>query len=431
MSLILEKEDVNAFYEDWVAAMKSAQNSPDKPGDERAALDVVKTMFTTKEGNLDISQHDFSDGKTRPNLVVTYTPPSAVPGERGILIGGVHMDCVPAQLDKNPKLLDYLFDGTNGYGRGVLDNGSNVLACAHLLRYLADNQVELSRPVTVTFTADEERSKTRFGFESLLERGAIDVGEYAAAIFADTPWKAWNTKGAAGYSIDVKVDGAGHSGLNPSAGTVATHLLGYLQNMLAEKYPEVGSFDVGTLLQVNVAGSAKLDDETVSPAKVEGETIGMPEFYLSGDLRTVPKNKLVDIIQSLEDGVEEFKDSLVEHPQYKAFVDRIHIDFSITPLEDGYLMSDDVAAVAENAISQGYEEAGVEGQPALASIGGTLPGLGAFAEKGLLTIATGAGGTSLAYHAPNEFVNVDEVRRGPAYMFGVVKSLDEQLRRMD
>lgn len=413
---ILTEEQVRRFYQDWLPAMVAAQNSTKKAGSELEALGVVAAHLQ-RQNQLDVRVLDFSPGKTRPNFFVTYSPEGPAAMRKPILVAGVHMDCVPGDD------FQFMFGEENGriYGRGTFDNGSNVLASIGVLNFLTKTGMPLQRPVTVAFTADEEASATGFGFDGLVREGLVDPKDYSAAIFADTPWSAWNTKGVGIYSLDVKTPGAGHSGLVVSAGTVALDLLGRLQRILAEEFPEVGPYSAGSRLQANVFEFG------------EGEqalTTAMERVLIKGDLRTNPVYPLEDIVEELNAAAEEYIAELGNHPQ--VMQRNLEVNFKASVHEDGYVMPERIQAIADRAILRGFQRAGITGYDTIKSIGGGLPGLRTFAEQGLLTIATGAGGSPTNenlgnYHGPNESVSVEEVAKGPAYLLGVIEALDQEL----
>lgn len=417
--LILSETQVDIFCTEWVWAMQFSQNSDDHPGDESEAVAIIERMLP-KSDYIKVEQHDISPDKNRPNLLVTFTPPNADPSKKGILFAGVHTDCV---LVASRDQLKYKLEGEKGIGRGVLDNGSNVLAGIELLRYLAEKTPNINRPITVAFTADEEASSTHLGFEGLVKEDYVNTNDYAAAVFADTPWCAWSTKGVGLYSLDVKIDGSGHSGVFPSAYTIGFELFGLLQRTLAEKFPERGLYNAATIMQANI----------MTPEKKDGPTGTAPEVSIKGDIRSNPKYTLTEIVDTLNKTAEEFIENLKTNPQTEGYADKINIEFKASAHEDGYVMPDDFVATAERIIHAGFEAAGIEGIEPTRAIGGGLPGLRGFVEKGLLTIATGAGGRPEIvdeYHAPTEHVFIEDVRKGPAYFFGLAKQLDKELTEM-
>lgn len=418
--LVLSENDVHSFFARWVPAMRTAQNSADIPGDETEAVEIIEDSIPGSPP-LTVKKYDISPDQNRPNLFVTYTPEGADPDKKPILFAGVHTDCVPIDHENQ---LTYHTDGEKAYGRGTLDNGSNVMACLGVIDYLVEHNPKLDRPIVFAFTADEEASATRFGFDGLIEAGIVDPEEYAAAVFADTPWSAWSTKGVGLYDLTVNIDGkGGHSGMTPSAYTIAFELFGKLQDKLAAYFPDKGPYTVGTIMQANV----------VTPGKEDGPTTTAPQVTIKGDIRSNPRYELTDVVDALKATAAAYVAGLEKNPQTSGYADMIHVDFNAHAHEDGYVMPQDFMPVAARVIQAGYEAAGIEGQEPTLATGGGLPGLRGFVEKGLLTIATGAGGNpgiSSGYHGPEEHVIIDEVAKGPAYLFGVAQQLDAELTEM-
>jgi acetylornithine deacetylase/succinyl-diaminopimelate desuccinylase-like protein len=427
--LILKTDEVNNFYDRWVPAMRTAQNAPtpedgdpqEYMGDEREAAEIVHSMLP-QNTDVSVREHDISPSGTRPNILVTYTPSNVDSSKKPILFAGVHMDCVPVASEDQ---LTYHHDDERGYGRGTVDNGSNVLACLTLIKHLAKTKPDFSRPVVFSFTADEEASDTRYGFDGLVEAGEINTDDYAAAIFADVPWSAWSTAGVADWSLEVEIEkGSGHSGMQLSAGTVASSLIGKLNNALSENFPERGPYDKATVMQWN----------TVTPEKKKGLTVTMGKVLMGGDIRTNPTYPLAEILEVIERTKDEYIKDLKTNPQTEQYADGITVGFNMKAHDDGYLMAEDFMSKAKEIVQAGFEAAGIEGVEPILTIGGGLPGLRGFVDQGLLTIATGAAGNpedaSNYYHTPDEQVVLADVCKGPAYLLGVAKQLDKELLEM-
>lgn len=423
--LILDEGHVHAFYRLWVEAMRDAQNSPEKPGDERAAARIVRSWLPKTE-NVSIAEHDISPTGTRPNIIVTYRSPGLERTDAGILFAGVHMDCVPVASEDQ---LHYRTEDGMVIGRGVFDNGSNVGSCLALLNYFAREKPEFSRPITFAFTSDEEASETHFGFEGLVKEGKVKTGDYAAAVFADVPWGAWNTMGVETWKLEVEIaGGSGHSGINLSAGNIAAGFYSHLQRVLHWEFGETDPYTRSSIMQLNVM-------ETVEASK-QGLTKTLPWVVMKGDLRTHPLHSLSGIKRRLEEEANGYVEGLKTNPQTKAYWSKIRVKFELgNENSDGYVMPAELIPLAERVVNAGFEAADVIGYDPIQVVGGGLPGLREFSDSGILTIATGAAGRpsleNLAYyHAPNEAVHIDDVRRGPAYLFGVAKQLDRELLDM-
>jgi acetylornithine deacetylase/succinyl-diaminopimelate desuccinylase-like protein len=424
--LMISRENVHEFFKKWIPAMESAQNSgetdevPANPGDERAAAEVVRSLLPEGDTHITVMEQNFSPGGDRPNILVTYTPDGVNYSLKPILFAGVHMDCVLVQdnkqlefrLGQDPKF------GETIIGRGTLDNGVNVLATAEMLKGLCKFPIEgLNRSVVVAYGADEEASDTNFGFHGLVERGDIDPSKYAAAVFADSMLGAWSTKGIVLYKIGIKVDGPTHSGMGLSAHTVGCDLVSGINRALRTNFPERGPYRLGTILQANLVSKAD-----------EGKTTVPLVASYEGCMRSNPQYPLETVFKEIESVVNRFRADLSSNSQYQNFANDIEITFEPNVIEDGYLMDREFEQVAREIIGGAYAATGIEGIPRVVATGGGLPGIRAFSELGLLTLATGVGHPDLEdYHGPEECVATNITKKGGIYMRKVAEGMHQAL----
>jgi acetylornithine deacetylase/succinyl-diaminopimelate desuccinylase-like protein len=416
---LMDGHDVDQFYKTYVDTMKTAQNSKEKPGREKDAIEFVESLVPT-DPTLAVKKVDVTGTDSRPNLIITYTPPNLNEFKKAIVLAGIHTDCVPAQ---DVSQLIYTYKNGQGWGRAVADNGSNVAAAVFLLKHLADKKPHFGRPIVATITVDEESSATDVGFSALVREGILNPTDYAAAVFADTPWAGWNTQGTGSFEIKVNTERAGHSGVVVGASTVAMNLYGTLNSKLLELFPSVEPYDRASLMQSNIEEGGKL----------EGHTATVKDYRIAGDIRTHPAHPHKKVIETLELIAASYRSNLSNHPQFGSNADHIQITFEFKAGEDGYVMDPKFLPVARRIITNSFAATGIENVEPIQSVCGGIPGLRAFSEQGILTLATGASGRPdviNGYHGPEEMIYIDDIIKGPSYLLSVVKELDKELTRL-
>ena len=190
-----------------------AAPTPNPPGDERAAADVVTE--TCAELGLPAPRVLAAD-PTRPNLVVDL---DFGPGGRHLALSG-HLDTKPvgdATWSSDP-FVPRVDDG-HLYGLGACDMKGAVAAMLLAAAELAIDGPAAGR-LSLLFTADEEHG-SEYGSRYLAECGAVQadaivIGEPGGI---DGDWDQLQTisRGIANFSIDVFGD-QGHSSLSDAKG---------------------------------------------------------------------------------------------------------------------------------------------------------------------------------------------------------------------
>ena len=209
-----------------------AAPTPNPPGDERAAADVVTE--TCAELGLPAPRVLAAD-PTRPNLVVDL---DFGPGGRHLALSG-HLDTKPvgdATWSSDPFVARV--DDGHLYGLGACDMKGAVAAMLLAAAELANDGPAAGR-LSLLFTADEEHG-SEYGSRYLAECGAV----HADAIVIGEPggidgdWDQLQTisRGIANFSIDVFGD-QGHSSLSDAKGFVsATQECARLLVRFAERF---------------------------------------------------------------------------------------------------------------------------------------------------------------------------------------------------
>jgi acetylornithine deacetylase/succinyl-diaminopimelate desuccinylase-like protein len=209
-----------------------AAPTPNPPGDERAAADVV----TEACAELGLpAPRVLAAHATRPNLVVDL---DFGRGGRHLALSG-HLDTKPvgdATWSSDPFVARV--DDGHLYGLGACDMKGAVAAMLLAAAELADDGPTAGR-LSLVFTADEEHG-SEYGSRYLAERGAVRadaivIGEPGGI---DGDWDRLQTvsRGIANFWIDVDGD-QGHSSLSEAKGFVsATQECARLLVRFAERF---------------------------------------------------------------------------------------------------------------------------------------------------------------------------------------------------
>ncbi|MGC5247461.1 M20 family metallopeptidase [Gordonia sp. DT219] len=363
--------DADEITDLTVALVQAASENPG--GTEAGAVAVLQTAC--QKAGFVVETHEVAPG--RPNLVAT------LPGGDGpglMFLG--HSDVVPAGPGwTGDPYVARVADGTIT-GRGSTDMKGGLAAIVAAMSSLATSGVELSGPVQLVCTVDEEEHGT--GVRDLVRD---HPGEFLGCVVAE-PTDLRIVRGCRGASyIDVDVTGrAAHSG-RPDDGRSAIYAAAAIVDLIRADHVAMTDAAGGLL------GSGTWNVGTISGG--QGISVVAPMAALGIDRRLMPDEDAHTVAAWLRSRIAGAGiDS-----------DGISVDVRVTMEMPGFETPADhrLVATAADALTGLGVEPSVGGWSA-ACDGGFIS-----RDLGIPAIVLGPGDINTAAHQPDESVRIDDL----------------------
>lgn len=418
------------------------QNNPDAgliPQEKLIAEEVINYLGSWP--GLSVVIHDYSNDKSRPNLILRYKHPQ-INTKNTISFMGSHMDVVPAdpkEWTRDPFCLgkEILTHDLKLHGRGTTDCLGHVALITMMIKKLAQNQIKLDREISAVFIADEEHGGGNVGVFRLHKDALLDDFKNGPIYWVDTATDDGlfgprvGTAGIGRWSVSI-IGKSGHSGypqhcINPIS--IGIDLMNYInarfendfQNQSAQEYAKAHLFPTSSNCKCTAFNSLSPSKNTI-PA----------QCVLGGDVRFTPDFDASIIKLKLPAYVREFKNLLGEqNPQKiradggKYFTFDEHkrpispiIEFSWDNEEFSKPFAADMNSEAYKNILVAMREIRDRVQPFSAL--GSLPLIYELSEAGFKLVPIGFGRQKV-YHAPNEYCLLSEMRDGYKVMLRVIE----------
>lgn len=414
--------------------VRHVQNNPGEgliPEERLIADEVVR--YLGNYAGLSIQSHSYDGKGNRPNLIIRYKHPDAITEGKTIAFMGSHMDVVPANANEwkhDPFLLtkESLNDDIKLHGRGTTDCLGHVALLSVMMKRLAHKQIRLNREIVVVFIADEEVGQAQVGVFKLHEHGLLNDFKKGPIYWVDTAsddglfGPRVGTAGVGKWSIIV-TGRSGHSGyphlcINPI--TIATALMTYMDERFAKDFQGDAKKQYAKAhLYPECSSCKRTHIQSISPAK---NTIPS-QCILGGDVRFTPDFDAKFVRKALPTYVKDFNVGLQRgeitlssapggtsftHDDYKKKISP-EITFTWDSEEFNMPFAADLNSLAYKNILQAMEDVRQRAQPFSAL--GSLPLIFELSDAGYKLVPIGFG-RQKAYHAPDEYCMLSEMRDG-------------------
>lgn len=390
----------------------------------RHVLAVLEPLSTENGGPLVIEKLTFVEG--RSNVMITFPGSSS---DKCVSFVGSHMDVVPA----NPETWErYPFeltrDGDRLYGRGTTDCLGHVALLTEFMRSLAIARPALSRTVYVLLIANEENSLiTGVGVDAVYKAEKMEVMKKGPIFWIDSAdsQPCVGTAGVIQWSLKgigkLFHSGLPHRGINPIE--MLMEALSIIQKRFFEDFPrhpneEIWNFQTGSTLKPTQFETARGSLNQIPP-----------HATISGDIRLTPFYNMEDCVAAVERYVEEINNNITALPtrcEWSKFAlpeegmtGKILLTW-LTHGENGIACKLD--SEGYRVIVQSTEEICGEVKPY--AINGTLPLVRWLQESGFDIQIVGYG-RSDAYHADNEFLELESMKKAFKILMRITSKLDQ------
>lgn len=422
------------LLEKLMSHVKRVQNNPEAgliPEEGLIAQEVVQ--YLGSHPGLLVKLHSYDSAGKRPNLIIRYKHPEVISEGRTIAFMGSHMDVVPAdpnewQHDPFHLTKEPLHNDIKLHGRGTTDCLGHVALLTVLIKRLAKLEIKLPFEVAAVFIADEEVGTAQVGVFKLHEHGLLEDFKNGPIYWVDTATDDGlfgprvGTAGIGRWSITV-TGKSGHSGyphlcINPI--TIANALMTYMDERFEKDFQsDSKKIYAKTHLYPECSSCKRTQIHSISPAK---NTIPS-QCILGGDVRFTPdfdaefvKRALPEYIRDFNSGLQNKKitlssasgGSFYTHDEQKQKISA-EIVFQWDSDEFNMPFAADMNSIAYKNILQAMKEVRDRVQPFSAL--GSLPLIYELSQAGYKLVPIGFG-RQKAYHAPNEYCLLSEMRDG-------------------
>jgi len=427
----LNEERFLSLLEKLIGEAKYLQNSPSQgliPKEDLAGnhiVDVLRPYTKENGGVLEIERISFVEG--RGNMIIRY------PGNGGKVCSfvGSHLDVVPANpagWDRDPFVL--IREGDMLYGRGTTDCLGHVAMLVDFMAILAETKPSLSSDIVVVFIANEENSSLKgIGIDQLVVEGYLEALKRGPLFWIDSAdsQPCIGTAGMIQWKIDVTGklfhSGLPHKGIN--AIEMAMDAVGYIQKRFYEEYKRDSRED-----DYNFTTQSTLKPTQISCTAGAINQLP-PECTVRGDIRLSPFYDVSAVKKSIESYVEEINRNpqIIESPETHGPHSKYVLpDESRSGTVALSWLSDGENGIACDLTSQGFKALNeatksVLGSSQPFSIGGSLPCVCQLKEEGFDVQISGYGFSS-RYHADNEAVSLDAMKKAHEIMSKIVFNLE-------
>jgi acetylornithine deacetylase len=420
-ALRLDEERFLRVLGQMMAVSERLQNSPVAnlvPCEDLAGDVVLRELGALAAETRQLSVERVSYVPGRGNLILSWAGRTT----RTVAFVGAHLDVVPAdprQWERPPFALQV--EGGRLYGRGVTDCLGHVAILTDLFAQLASARVQLEHTVVAVIIANEEASNiTGVGIDKLVGEGRLDHLRSGPVYWIDsanfgptlgtggmTTWRL-TAAGKAAHS------GFPHDGIN--AAELAYEATRALQEWFYRAYPpHPAERDYGFLTCSSLKPTLiRVDNDTVSKIP--------PRAVVEGDIRLTPwygareaGERASAFIRALD--VESL-------PQFGPSRFRIGDEVGRLSFE---VVGEPVEGVACDRTTKGHRvlaQAIAEVHPGSVpfSLTGSLPYVRFLRDRGFDLQITGFGRMD-AYHAPNEFAEMEHMREGFQVLCRILSAL--------
>ncbi len=432
-----------------IAHTAKLQNNPSNgliPQEKLIADEIIK-FYGENHPSISVTIHAYDQEGKRPNLIIRYKHPDALTDNKTISFMGSHMDVVPANPDewqRNPFQLsiEQIAKDLKLHGRGTTDCLGHVALISVLFKRLAEQNVKLSHELVAVFIADEEVGDANVGVFRLHQDRLLDDFKNGPIYWVDTATDDGlfgprvGTAGIGKWSIKV-VGRAGHSGypqhcINPISASV--DLINYINQRFEKDFQNEKAL---TYARAHLYPTGSTCKCTSIRAEGPSKNVIPEECIFGGDVRFTPDFDIETIKQSLPKYIAEFNANMnsVKQSSSRADGGRFHTfneqgekqDLSIEfqwDNEDFYQpFAADMESDAYKNIVLAMKDVRDRVQPFSAL--GSLPLLFELQQEGYSLVPIGFG-RQKAYHAPNEYCVLSEMRDGYKVLLRVIELFERQ-----
>jgi acetylornithine deacetylase len=365
----------------------------------------------------------FTEG--RGNVIITY------PGttDKTVALIGSHLDVVPANpetWERDPYQLQR--EGNLLYGRGTTDCLGHVALITDMLVSLAERRPTLNRTLVVIFIVNEEASSIEgIGVDQLAKTGRMDKLKNGPVFWIDAAdsQPCIGTAGMMQWAVTAHGklfhSGLPHRGINSIE--LAMDAVTHLQKRFYEDFP---AHEQERVYNYQIAS-------TMKPTQIECAQGSLnqlpPHCTVSGDIRLTAFYDVKDVKAKIEQYVAELNEDLSVLGQNHGHSSRYELPDEgrkgrielrwLMPGENGIACRIDTAG--HHALLQATRE--VLGDVKPYSICGSLPLVRELQDEGLDVQISGYG-LSARYHADNEYVDLDELKKATKILSRVVAQLE-------
>jgi len=415
-----------------IGESKHLQNSPAQgliPQEDLAIkhiLDVLAPYSKENGGVIEIEKVTFVEG--RGNLILTYKGTT----DKVVSFVGSHMDVVPADpsgWDRDPFTL--VQEGDMLYGRGTTDCLGHVALLTDLMATLGETKPALEQTVVVIFIANEENGSFKgIGVDQLDKEGYMENLKNGPLFWIDSAdsQPCVGTAGNAQWRLITKGklfhSGLPHKGINSIE--MASDACNFIQKNFYEKFsrhPMEDKYNYAT------CSTIKPCQITCTPGALNQLP---PVTTIEGDIRCTPFYDIKDVMTSIEGWVADINSD----PTI------IDISGSHGPHSKYVLPDEDRKGVVElkwlgdgeNGIACKLDSPGnaalfnatadVLGEAKPFAIGGSLPLVRELQDSGYDVQISGYGFSS-RYHADNECVSLDNMKKALRICARVINNLEK------
>lgn len=430
------------LLEKLISHTKKLQNNPEAQliPEEKLIAEEVKNYLGAWPG-LSVVAHDYSSDKTRPNLIIRYKHPQ-INTKNTISFMGSHMDVVPAdpkEWTRDPFYLgkEILDNDLKLHGRGTTDCLGHIALISVMIKKLAQKQIKLDQEIVAVFIADEEHGGGNVGVFRLHKDGLLDDFKNGPIYWVDTATDDGlfgprvGTAGIGRWRVTI-TGKSGHSGyphhcINPIS--IGVDLMNYINKRFVSDFQTQSAQEYARAHLYPTSSNCKCTEfNSISPSKNTIPT----QCVLGGDVRFTPDFDASIIKSKLPTYVNEFKNLLSEqNPEntradggkYYTFDEHMRqiyaaIEFAWDNEEFSKPFAADMNSEAFKNILKAMSEIRDRVQPFSAL--GSLPLIYELSKAGFNLVPIGFG-RQKAYHAPNEYCLLSEMRDGYKVMVRVIE----------
>jgi len=423
-----------ALLEKLIGESKGLQNSPSQgliPREDAASDHVLSLLspYTKQNGGvLEVERVTFVEG--RGNVIIKY--PGTDP-EKVCSFVGSHLDVVPADpsgWERDPFKL--VIEGDMLYGRGTTDCLGHVALLTDLMISLAETKPQLTTSVVVVFIANEENgSFPGIGIDQLDKEGYLNSLKKGPLFWIDSAdsqpciGTAGNTQWRLKMVGKLFHSGLPHKGMNSIE--MAMDVVNYVQRRFYADFPRHPKED-----EYNYATPS-----TLKPTQIRCTPGALnqlpPECFVEGDIRLAPFYDIKKVMAAVDSYVAEINaDPSIVSPegQHGAHAKYVLPDESRKGQVELKWLGEGENGIACNLDSVGYKALLKATETVLGAvkpyaIGGSLPLVRELQDSGYDVQISGYGFSS-RYHADNEAVSLDAMKRATLIISKIIAGLQAQ-----
>jgi acetylornithine deacetylase len=424
------------LLEKLIGESEFLQNSPQQglnPKEDLAIehiMTVLKPFLKENGGVLEVEKVTFVEG--RGNLIIKY--PGTHPTKICSFVGS-HMDVVPATpetWERNPFKL--IREDDLLYGRGTTDCLGHVAMLTDLMATLGEKKPAIETTVLCVFIANEENSGFKgIGVDQLALEGYMDACKAGPLFWIDSA-DSQPCVGTAGvlqwrFKFIGKLfhSGLPHKGINSIE--MAMDIISQFQKRFYEDFPRDPREDE---YNFTTCSTMKPTQISCTPGSLNQLP---PECTVEGDIRLSPFYDFKDVKAALLRYVEEYK---ANPASFESGNHGPHSKFYLT--EDNRPGEVELSFVSEgeNGVACSLNSPGhaallqatstTLGKVNPYSIGGSLPLIRELQENGFDVQIAGYGFSS-RYHADNECVSLDALKKATNICSDIISILDNNSKK--